>query len=321
VVRSRAGIAALAVAALAPATAWAYEEPSDSKKDLGRVEAAAGDDVRFELEGTDEGAKWAARIADDRQLADGEDTTEEPGTQATFTVPDLGDEERDVPVGIEVRHDGEGGDWELTLTLAYRPAAPAESQPPPESKPVSRPASTPPPAPVPPQPAANRSAPPAVPAPYSPAPSESSPPSSREPATDAPSAGRVLGQAQARVPRLRDLATASLQRSPERRKPARRPRRHRRTVNQFEVGPDPKPVHGRDVQQPRDTRVDLSDDSFPGLGWKVAWNLFVAVIIGGLLLPFLIALRTRRRRRRQAEIEAELQEMVAEHRTRELTRR
>ena len=52
----------------------------------------------------------------------------------------------------------------------------------------------------------------------------------------------------------------------------------------------------------------------PGLGYSVAWKLLAIVTGVGLLLPFLVVARTHMRRRRELEMEAELQEIVAEGR-------
>jgi hypothetical protein len=135
-------VTVVAAGALVPAAALAYQEPSS--KDLGRVEARAGDAVSFELEGTDRGATWTARLGDGTELGGGSDSTEAPGDVGSFTVPDLGGEERDVAVEISVEHDGDGGDWTLSLTLAYRPAS-ADSGSGTTAKPAPAPA--PPPAP------------------------------------------------------------------------------------------------------------------------------------------------------------------------------
>jgi hypothetical protein len=54
-------------------------------------------------------------------------------------------------------------------------------------------------------------------------------------------------------------------------------------------------VKPRHVEPPRDTRVDLSHGSFPGLGYKVAWQLLLGAAITALLLVAALAGLARRR--------------------------
>jgi hypothetical protein len=68
-------------------------------------------------------------------------------------------------------------------------------------------------------------------------------------------------------------------------------RRARHRAGRFHAGPDPVPPKVRSLSPPRDTRGNLSDDSFPGLGYTVAWKLLALVAGAGLLLPLLVRRR------------------------------
>jgi hypothetical protein len=296
-------LAALAAIAVVPAAAWAQGG------DLGRKTAGPGDTVTFQVDGTDRGATWTARLADGAELGSGEDTTDEPGTVGSFVVPDLGDEPRDFPVTISVSQG-----WELSLTLDYRPPAPAGGSPPPPPTAPGAPGqqrSTPPPI--------KTVAPPAPP--YSregrpqPAPAT---PQSRPVGTGRLSAGGGVAR------RIRNIVRHVLKpRHPAsrkaRKKAARKAKRAKRKAHRTHqrLGVLSRGAEAREVKPPRDTRVDLSDDSFPGVGYSIAWQLLLGVAVVGLLFAAAIA-GIAHRRRREAELEDELDGLFAEDRARVL---
>jgi hypothetical protein len=275
-------------------------------RDLGRHAAGPGDTVTFEIEDTDRGATWTARLGDGQELGSGEDTTDEPGTVGSFVVPDLGDEPRDFPVAISVSQG-----WELSLTLEYRPpAAPGGSPPPPAPVSPSKPArSTPAPVAIvaPPAPPGGREGRPG-PAPGSPRPRPAGP-------DRRPSVGGAVART---IERLQGGLKPRRKASPKvRKKAARKAKRAKRKAHKTrqKLGVVSRGVEGRDVEPPRDTRVDMSGDAFPGLGYSIAWQLLLGAAITGLLLAAAIA-GIARRRRREAELEDELEGLFAEDRAR-----
>jgi type II secretory pathway pseudopilin PulG len=314
--------ACAAVALIAPASAWACDEPHGSPD---AVTAGPGDEVGFVIPTTLPGAKYELTIEGD-EVASGEDATDEAGVSGEFTVPDLGSESRRVPVVVHVTHESDSADWRWEMPLDYRGAEPAPS--PPTAEPSSTPASQRP------APASTPAAPPAPPGPGpdNPAPTllpPSTPSSGAPPATGGagpspddgePSpVGAVLG---AVLPGLADSSGRPRRTSlRDRRRAERRARRARRKANSFAPGRDPDAVKGRTVEAPRDPRMDLSDDRFAGLGYSIAWRLLAAVAIAGLLAPLLLGGLARRRRRREAEVEAELQEIVSEEHARQAASR
>jgi hypothetical protein len=283
----RAGIAAFAAAWLiVPASAWACDEPHGSPDP---VAAAPGDEVEFVIPTTHRGASYELSIEGrDEAVARGEDETDEPGTSGEFTVPDLGTEARRVDVVVHVTHEADGADWRWKMPLDYRGSD--EAQPPPEAQPSATPA---PPRPAPAPAARPRSAPPTVPIPSA-APTLLPPPPAPVSDEDRPSVGAVLD---AVLPGLGDRGERRRRATPgDRGKARRRARRARRRANRVEVGRDPTPARGRDVEPPRDTRADLSDDRFAGFGYSVAWKLLAGVAAAGLLVPLLLGALARRRR-------------------------
>jgi hypothetical protein len=265
----RAWMAALAaLLLLAPAAAWGDPPRSYSP----------GDRVGFEVPDSERGDGYTVAV-DDQKVADGVDDTDEPGVTGEFTMPDLGSERRKVKVLIQVVPAAGGPSRAYESKVDYEPAETGDATP--ASKPVSprppapasRPASSPP-KPV-------LAAPPTIPTP--------TPVALREPSE---SGGKVL-----RTPErvLRGLTPAAPLRhrgtTAAHRQSRRHTRRARHRTHRFHAGPDPVPPKVRSLPPPRDTRGDLSDDRFPGLGYTVAWRLLALVAGAGLLLPLLLRRR------------------------------
>jgi hypothetical protein len=274
--------------------------------DLGRYAAGPGDTVSFEIEDTDRGATWTARLGDGTELGSGEDTTDEPGTFGSFVVPDLGDEPRDVPVAISVSQGRE-----LSLTLEYRPPATPGASPPPPAPVTPSPPARSGPAPV------NLVAPPASPGGregrLTPAPT--SPPRRRAGSGRRPSVGDAVART---IDRLRSGLKPRRKASPKaRKKAARKAKRAKKKAHKTrqKLGVISRGARPRHVEPPRDTRVEMSDDAFPGVGYSVAWQLLLGVAVTGLLFAAAIA-GIARRRRREAEPEDELDGLFAEDRAR-----
>jgi hypothetical protein len=284
--------AAVACALLVPAAAWA---------------ASPGDKVAFEIPDTDRGDAYTISV-DREKAAEGVDDTDEPGISGEFAMPDLGGKAREVSVLIEVTRAADGSSRAYKSKIDYTPAGSEGAQP--ASKPASpRPAA---PAKAPSAPAAKPHQPVIVPPPATPA---APVPQPAKPVDPSDSGGQILRTPERILHGLTGAAPLRHRGTPvERRRAKRHARRARRKANRFRAGPDPVAPKARSLSPPRDTRADLSGDSFPGLGYSVAWKLLAAVAAAGLLLPFLVAARTHMRRRREAAMEAELQEMVSEAR-------
>jgi hypothetical protein len=301
----RAWTAAVVFACLLlPAAAAAKPHQSAEQRPV----YAPGDQVPFEVPDSRRGDAYEVFVENDK-VADGVDDTEKPGVSGEFTMPDLGGKAREVTVLIEVTDATDGSNRSYKGTVDYKPSPPADASPASEPAPP-RPEPRPSPPSQAPRPASTPAPPTAAPVPVSPVPGGPIPVTPPEPV------GQVL-----RTPErvLRGLAKAAPLRHrgsrTERRKAKRHARRARRKANDVRQGKDPTAPKVRSLTTPRDTRVDLSDEDFPGLGYSVAWQLLAAVGGAGVLLTLLLGARARRRRR-DAEAEAELQEMVSEGRAR-----
>ncbi len=280
---SRAGVAALVAAsifAFATASASACEDPAPQS-----ATAAAGDSVAFELPGTSEGARYTLTI-DGGQVHSGEDRDSRPGVRDAFRMPDLGGGAREVRVAIAVEEE-HGRDCSGTLTVDYRGRR-----------------ADPKPAPAPPPTSAPRSAPAAQPA--APTPGTRAPPPALDPPEPAAPKRGGEGQGRAEVKGVRRAAgnraggrrhaVARRSRKTRRAKSRKRrkARRHRRNLvplpSDGPAAPRPTPP---DVSR---AKADLSRGEFPGLGYRVAWQLLLGAAVTGLALMALVGLRTRRRR-------------------------
>jgi hypothetical protein len=142
----RAGLVASVVAAVAmtgASNAWACNEPAIHIAD---TSAGPGDTVRFTLSDTQPGATYTVWV-EGRVVATGEDTTAAQGYRGTFTMPDLGGSTRSVYVKGEIRHMDESaehvfdGPWTTEPQFQFtRPASPGAA--PPAREPVHAPAPT-----------------------------------------------------------------------------------------------------------------------------------------------------------------------------------
>jgi hypothetical protein len=263
--------------------------------------AAPGDRVAFQIPDSARGDAYTVSV-DKQKVTDGVDDTDQPGVKGEFRMPYLGRKAHEATLLLQVVRASDGSSYSYESTVDYKPshsmaaepastpAAPRPSSPAPANS--AAPASTP---------STPGSAPTVVTATPAPQPSEPGGEILRAPE-------RILGRLIQADP-LRHRGTRA-----ERSRARRHARRARRRANRFRPGSDPVPPRVRSLSPPRDTRAKLSDGSFPGLGYSVAWKLLAAVALGGLLLPFLAAARVHMRRRREAEMEAELQEIVAEGR-------
>ena len=265
--------------------------------------AAPGDRVTYEIPDSARGDTYTVSV-DDHKVADGVDDTDEEGVSGEFTMPDLGSEPREVTVLIQLVAAADGSTRSYENSVEYHPAETSGAKPT-STPPPPRPA-TPPPAPPPSTPA---SKPNPLPLQTTPA----APPAAPRKLSD--SGGKILRAPERVLHGLTQAAPLRHRGSPaERRRARRHARRARHKANHFRAGPESVPPKVRSLSPPRDTRANLSDSHVTGLGYSVAWKLLAAVAAAGLLLPFLVAARTHMRRRREAEMEAELQEMLAEAR-------
>ncbi|MFL5866318.1 MAG: hypothetical protein ACJ766_04370 [Thermoleophilaceae bacterium] len=288
----RAWMVALAAACLiAPVAAWA-DPPAPPAY-------SPGDRVPFTVPDSERGDRYTVRI-DGHQVVKGEDLSDDPGASGEYTMPDLGSSARQVTQVVRVVGSSDGPrSYETTVDYRPAPARPAPASKPAPRPPVPAPAGAPP---------AARPAPPSTPA------------SGQTPTSKGPSERASSGRKTPRTPEriLRGLGQAAPLRhrgtSAAHRKTKRHARHARHKANHFRAGPDPVPPKARSLSAPRDTRRNLSGSRFPGLGYSVAWKLLAIVTGVGLLLPFLVVARTHMRRRRELEMEAELQEIVAEGR-------
>lgn len=283
---SRAGVAALVAASIfgfATASASACEDPAPQS-----ATAAAGDSVAFELPGTSEGARYTLTI-DGGQVHSGEDRDSQPGVSDAFTMPDLGSHAREVTVAIEVEEE-HGRDCSGTLTVDYRgrPADPKPAPAPPPGGPAPR--STPGPAAPSSAPGPAAAAPAPVVAPAAPAAPKRA--RDRKGRSEVKGVRRVGGRRGSARRHAAGPRTRKVRRAKSRKR--RKARRHRRHLV-------PLPADGPDAPRPTPPEVggakaDLSGGEFPGLGYRVAWQLLLGAALAGLVLMALVALRTRRRR-------------------------
>ncbi|MFN2617311.1 MAG: hypothetical protein ABR581_09330 [Thermoleophilaceae bacterium] len=309
--------AALALGAGA-AVARADEQPGknhDERPLLARSSAGPGELVLFQVPGTPQGARYALELADGRRLAAGEDTTEEPGTVDDFEMPDLGSDPLELKLVLTVEPP-EQDSWKRKLSMRYTPPVPggtaAGASPPPPAA-LDGPSSG----------AHVRSSGSpltlAVPSGGGSLPASSGP-AAITPPTERPQAKRDDGNssnakptALARAARVRHLR--ALRELARRRAAASR----RRPLNEPATALDsPAPLPPAHRPSPaRNARVDLSNTSFPGVGWTVAWRflagavallMFLAVGVGGAV--------RHRHGSRAATLEDELRELLAEERVR-----
>ena len=252
--------------------------------------AGPGDRIHFTIGGLETGARWWASI-DGRPVGSG--TADGGPVSGEFTMPDFGPTSRDVTLSATVEHSDIPGDTIIrTSTLHYRPPAP----PPP---PADQPAPQPQPAPQTPVSAT----PPATPPPPSP-PSAGGGPSGPHPHGSPGSGGPGRGAA-APVPVPVTESTA----------PTLHVRVHhvsrRHAARAIEIRAD------RAV--PVVTPLPRRDDAFP---WLVVALAAAAAATAGATGGALVLLRRRRKPppdARGLEVEAELQEIIAEERAKQTT--
>jgi hypothetical protein len=149
--RSALRIAALAIGtalvlALGAATASACNEPTLS---LGKTQASAGETVPFTIGGTEEGANYTLAIRG-QTVASGTDTTAQSGLSGSFSMPDLGGTQTVVYVDMTADHAADGGRWTHTRSIAYVPPSggSADMAPPPSQSPAPPPSQSPAPPPA-----------------------------------------------------------------------------------------------------------------------------------------------------------------------------
>jgi hypothetical protein len=313
------------VAALALATsatiAWAGGEAGkgpDPQPLLATGTASPGDTVAFAVPDTPQGARYTLEVAGGERLAQGEDTTPQPGVLDEFQMPDLGADPLKLKLLLDVLlPDGSG--WKRKLSMQYLPRAQGTSDSGVPVPPAPGPGGSPPNAAVhdsgpalPALPGANVTDSAAAPADGAAGPSKRSPAKERrKPRSVGSSAKKTAGHEAARADRrrlrpLRDLAR--WRPSPGARPFLNEPRSPLDTTGAV-------PVHR--PTPPGDGRVDLSKDTFPGVGWTVAWRFLAGAMALLLLLTVGVGGIVRQRRReREVELEGALQQMLAEEHVR-----
>ena len=119
-----------AMAALFAPAALACNEPRLDGGSISPRVAGPGDPVTVSIPDTEEGATYRLVLSGGQVAAEGTDGTREPGFVTSFAMPDLGDAQRAVSIRLDVSH--EGGTWADEATIQYRPAPvePASSQQP-----------------------------------------------------------------------------------------------------------------------------------------------------------------------------------------------
>jgi hypothetical protein len=303
-------LAAAVVLGASATAAWAGKAP-DQRSLLAPTTAGPGDLVLLAIPGTPQGAQYTLTLTGGEVLAKGEDTSPQPGVLGDFKVPDLGPKPRELKLDLAVL-DPAGAASKSELSMHYVPTA--------TEQPGS--ASTVP-----------------------------SPPRLVGPKTAARDAGLVLPSPPKAnlpdLPRLADGGSNQVKRRPEKarrtggasaqrpkaaarpagapagRRPLRKPVRHPRYSSEERSllnrpipllhTPPPAPDHR--PHAPRDTRVDLSSGTFPGVGWTVAWRFLAGAAALFLLLSAGVGSVVRQRRRQRiAELDRALEEApVEEH--------
>lgn len=115
--RFRLGLILLTVVSLlgmGAGAAWACNEP---RLDPSPDTAGPNDPVGFTITGTDPGAAYTVTI-EGQTVASGTDGTQAAGTTGSFTMPDLGSESRTVYLEAVVQHDG--SQWKPPATMQYQ---------------------------------------------------------------------------------------------------------------------------------------------------------------------------------------------------------
>ena len=266
--------------------------------------AKPGDTVGFSISGLLPGAQYTVSV-ERRAVASG--TSSGESASGSFTMPDLGPEPLTATIGAEVRHDDlEQSPWLVTNTLAYEPVAP----PPGEVSPPGS-ATTPPP---------KVQAPPHR---ARPAPQRTTP----HPATSHPASrpARAPAPEEVSVPTAQpSLATPSATAAPPENatRPAL-PKTHVRTRKHA-----PPPVQERTfapLALERPVAMPRTAPARPGRGDRDWWPL-AGLLLLLVLVPVTAAYAWRRRRpvpgpKPPDEVEAELQEIIAEERARALESR
>jgi hypothetical protein len=155
---------------LGAATASACNEPTLS---LGKTQASGGETVPFTIGGTEEGANYTLAIRG-QTVASGADTTPESGLSGSFSMPAHGGTQTVVYVDMTADHAADGGRWTHTRSITYVPPSggSADMAPPPAQSPAPPSAESP-------------ASPPSAEAPASPpsAQAPASPPSAQPPAS------------------------------------------------------------------------------------------------------------------------------------------
>jgi hypothetical protein len=326
----RAGLIALVVAVVMMAgagNAWACFRPTF---DLDVTSARAGDTVPFTLSHTQLGATFTVAVEGYVVVPDGEDTTAAQGYRGTFTMPNRGGSTRSLLVKGEMRHLDDSADhmddgpWSDEPALQFiRPGPPGPA--PPAREPNSVPAPTD---------APERQRPPMDSKPTTPGggspstgsgpagpagPGSPGPPSS--PVSPADPSGSPRPEVSAAVEAAADspsLATAQEQsRRPAAAAPVRRPRQVERRVGTSLTRPDETPA------LPATVLVGIALIVLIGAAFAMVRLLSRGGAAPGAdrapTVPPWIPPDVRREAwARDVLIEAELQELIAEERAREL---
>jgi hypothetical protein len=320
-----------AACVLAPATAWACEEPTEPEE-RERIVAVAGERVELELPDAEEGVRWEIRRkgADDEDdpIAKGRDDEEEQGVEAVFEVPDLGEEERTLTLDVLVGDPGaERACFEVVLDYQGRPAAPEPDEPaePEEPRKGDEGSSAPPPAPPasPPDRSARSQPAPAIVAPPPAPPATTVPPPMIVTGASAPvrrlaplevpgepgpdGAARVLGGVTGAtfLGALQAVAPAAERaakgwRMADEGKGARSRDRHRRPVPDLDAAGFGEPARPAGRAPAEEGGIRLADVAVPGFGSGVLWNLIAGGALAFAAAGAGVALLASRRRRRLA---------------------
>lgn len=333
--RARTALLVAMTVGLAAPSAWACNEPTIGLTTAAR--ASAGDVVGFSIARTDPGAQYTVSI-DGRPVASG--VAETRSENHTFRMPDLGSETHTVFVLATVDHDG--AQWNDSKPIEFVVPAAAAVQPPPAPAPQapaqqSQPGTTQPSAQQPlvqpqsqprqsvaPRTTVKRSTPakPAAPrarqvvvtqagAAAKAHPRPATPRARTRPQAETGARSRPTFRQADPLERSAEISRTASPRRPTAPMPRRRASHHQAVV----LPPTPR---GTPAPTPRLEPVAAADTSQPGEGSGTPWHylllglaaLLTATAGGGF------ALARQRNRPLPDDVEAELQEMIAEQRAR-----
>src|SRR3954447_805673 len=306
-------VAALALGASATVALAGADKGREPDRQLLATQAASpGDLVAFEVPDTPQGARYALELPDGSRLAEGEDTTPPAGVRDDFEMPDLGSAPLELQLVLEVLNP-DGSRWSRELSLQYQP------------RPQGTSGSGVPPAPSPP----SLGGPPPASTVH-----DSGPSLPVRPKADL---GGLLPTGEADPPERQRKAparqrseapvrssgekTASEPRAGSPPHPLRPPRELRarrppltgggRFLNEPRAPLDTTaPLQPHHRSPARDARVDLSSDSFPGVGWTVAWRCVAGAMALLLLLSVGVGAVVGQRRRQRQELEGALRDVL-----------